>query len=276
MKNPTRKPLKYNVTSDKAPSYMITRNIVKGYRVGGDYIQCLNSLFTMHNETFNAWTMVVLSLFTYLGSWWIINNYQLTWDEQLVFIVFSLANIIQMPFSVGYHTFLPISSQVFNLWRKMDVCCIFIRSIMLSFVFSYFVFSLIGSIINVVICMMVAVWGIYYVLRFPKEFSMNKIQQSLFVGVSVMCYIVPVMFAGIYDIYMFHSFTLIVQSTFIMLIITVFGSACYAFGFPDRLSPGTFDIYFNSHTCMHLSLIFSAFFEFMFLLANMVNKRIIY
>ena len=46
------------LTSDEVPQFMRHPYILSGYRLGGDTRRCILSLFELHNETMNCWTMI--------------------------------------------------------------------------------------------------------------------------------------------------------------------------------------------------------------------------
>lgn len=274
LNNPTSK-IRYNVPIQQVPQYMITKNIIRGYRVGGTYKECFLSNFRLHdlhNEAVNAWTMVVSSLIVFFSSTWFIKEFELELEKSIAFIVFVLAYWLHLPFSFCYHTFMPISARVSGLWRNLDVCAIFIRATMLTFAMSYFVLPIWGILVNVFISMSIGIWGISRFLKQPIHQPLNKFYQALFIGSSVGCHVFPFYFAFLNDfielgmdcISLTNSFWLFCGISLSILI----GGVCYALGIPERFSPGTFDLLLNSHIISHIGIIFCSVFEFLFLASN--------
>lgn len=257
----TARNLKYNVPVQHVPPYMITKHIVRGYRIGGTYKQCLQKFFTLHNEAINAWTMFVSAFFVLFSSIWFLNTNNVNISNTVPFISYVLAYWIHLPFSVGYHTFMPISKTVHNLWRKMDVYGIFTRSVLMTFATSFFVFPIWGTCLSTFTSLIVAIWGMQTFSKMSSNKPLNKLKQAIFVGVSVMCYYLPFCVSLLQN---WNSFWIVCYMTLSIL----FGGVCYSFGIPERFSPGTFDLLFNSHIILHLGLICSSICEFLFLEFN--------
>ena len=66
-------PLQYGLTSSDVPQWLVFDSITVGYRMGGDYRSCLWSLFRLHNECLNAWTMIWISAFSVCGLVYVLN-----------------------------------------------------------------------------------------------------------------------------------------------------------------------------------------------------------
>jgi adiponectin receptor len=209
----------------------------------------------------NAWTMPISALIVLLLSSWFIEENNLSFSNAIAFISFVTAYWVHLPFSVGYHAFMPISMKVNSLWRKMDVCGIFIRATLLTFATSYFVLPFWGTLLNTFVSALIAFWGMNTFVKTPIHKPLNKLYQALFIGVSVMCHYFPFCFAFLFD---FEQLWIFIGMTFTILV----GGGCYAFGIPERLSPGTFDLLCNSHVVLHIGIIFSSIFEFLLISNN--------
>lgn len=112
--------------------------VLRGYRCGGTYARCAAALFEWHTETLNAWTMIwasCLSIFlltralstlkaagsstTTSGSYWP------GLPDQTAFWLLTTATVLHAPFSVCFHLFRGIRTDVYNLWRRLDQVFIF-------------------------------------------------------------------------------------------------------------------------------------------------------
>jgi hypothetical protein len=51
--------LSVGLTADAVEPWQRFPYLTRGYRRGGNYVSCACSLPRLHNETFNAWTMVI-------------------------------------------------------------------------------------------------------------------------------------------------------------------------------------------------------------------------
>lgn len=270
--NSSTQKLRYNVPIEQVPGYMLTKNIIRGYRVGGTYTECFWSNFRLHNETVNAWTMLISTLIVMCSSYWFVTEHELKFEKSIGFIAFVSAYCLHLPFSFGYHTFMPISAKVSNLWRKLDVCGIFLRATMLTFATSYFVLPMWGTIVNTLVSLSIAIWGIQIFLNQPIHQPLNKFHQALLIGSSVVCHYFPFYFVCLSDFIemgidcfsMTNSFRYCFGSSLSILI----GGFCYAFGVPERFYTGTFDLLLNSHIISHIGIILCSIFEFLFLADN--------
>ncbi len=95
----------------------------------------------MHHESVNAWTMICSNLLVILLILYIFLKYKFTKLYSFVFIFHLLVYIIHTPLSVGYHTFNTIHEDEFIKCRKYDIYGIYLRSIILSFTFSFFTYD---------------------------------------------------------------------------------------------------------------------------------------
>lgn len=67
-----------------------------------------------------------------------------------------LSSLVHLPFSVGYHLFMPMSVEISNKWRNLDITFIYVASIFLTYGLSYYVFpmyvTLFLTMVSAVIC----------------------------------------------------------------------------------------------------------------------------
>lgn len=267
-------PLKYDINIDIAPPYMTTPDMIRGYRVGGSYKDCIKSMFRLHNETFNAVTILLASIEVSSLVFWAFNTYTMNSNDMSAFIAFLLAYVLHAPFSIGYHTFIPINSKIANHWRKLDIYCIFLRSILFSYAFSYFVFSTTGVAINVFCQICIAIWGILTTTKIPDGVPLDKFKQAIITLIAICCYTFPIVYIGIDQFITYDRYTSIVKASIGCITTFVVGGSCYAFRIPDRLSPGTFDIVFNSHVAMHVGICILCIFEFLFMISAYQRARL--
>ena len=129
---------------DDIPEWLRFDYINTGYRYeeNATYKTYIPTLFTLHNEAINIWTMLIannISLILFIYS---IIVLPFTWLTFTAFLAVYLTSLIHLPFSVAYHLFLPISPETYNTLRKYDIFFIFISSIFLTYALCCLVFSL--------------------------------------------------------------------------------------------------------------------------------------
>ena len=130
---------KNELKNNKIPEYLKDKYMTD-YVIGRNHTECIKNLFKLHNESVNAWTMIISNLSVLLITIYIFMRHQFSRLYSFVFILHLLAHIIHTPFSVGYHTFNTINEEEHVKWRKYDVYTIFLRSIILSFTLSFFTY----------------------------------------------------------------------------------------------------------------------------------------
>lgn len=105
------------------------------------------------------------------------------------FLALTTAVLVHMPFSVGFHLFRGINTEVYNLWRRLDQAFIFLVSILIAFGLSWQVYSSwVGVAINTGAAALVAVVALRQIVSLQPHFQRHRGQMVVFVGCIVMCY----------------------------------------------------------------------------------------
>lgn len=252
--------LRYLTRYDKLPSYMVhNKYLIKGYRIGGTHLECFKSLFKLHNETFNAWTMVISCSYAIFSTLWLFNNYSLNNDDILVFLGSLIANLLHFPFSFCYHMFMPISTRVANYWRTLDCIFIFVRLGLAGLSISYYILPTIQFYIISTILLIFCAWNINECRYLKAAIPLNRLKQVLMISMIVCCYLYSLLTLILKDIGTNEVF----YGT-ISLLAFIISGGMYLFQFPERLFPGKCDTFY-SHTLMHVGYIIICICEFMVL-----------
>ena len=248
------------------PEYLKDKYITN-YVVGRNHTECIKNLFKLHNESVNAWTMIISNLSVLLIIIYIFMRHQFSTLYSFVFILHLLAYTIHTPFSVGYHTFSSINKDEYIKWRKYDVYGIFLRCLILSFTMSFFTYS---DFKYVLLNTSLTITVIYYsLLKFKesedKDEPLDKIEQGKLVGYVALCPLLP-LFYKIYKSIKNKQFDL----SFKIVMIGVFSYficiTSYCFRIPDKyFEPGTFNKIGSSHNLMHFGLIVTSICEVLYL-----------
>lgn len=238
------------VKRSEAPSYVTFPYILTGYRVGGDSLRCLQSLFEWHAETVNAWSMIGATL---------VNIALLaTMERSVPNILLASTVVVQTPVSVGFHLFRGINRESYQLWRKLDQSFIYINSVLLSIAFSITVYEGWLPIVATGLCTStVAATACYEIVGRPFHVQRNRILICATTGSIVVCYLSPIVYWTLTTGEWFHL-TGIVFSI-------LAGGILFATSFPERMWPGRFDRIGSSHQLMHLFALVANLFEWSFI-----------
>ena len=261
-----RSEYRFPVKAADAPAYMQYPNVTGSYRVGGNYWDAIKSLFQAHTETINAWSMIIGNMMSVILTVYVCCVHVKAFAVP-VFIVFALSPLIHLPFSLGFHLFMPIGIDVFSEWRKLDVTAIFACSVLLTFSLSCFVLPWWGTLLITMVTAAVAGAAVRNFGAISDDYILDHAKHSVLVSTVVICYWFPMAFALVRDA-LDNSFTL--SSAMTVGVVTMMTAAAYCFsvGFPEILAPGLFDVLGHSHQLMHLAIIIAHFFEFVFILDN--------
>lgn len=154
------------------------------------------------------------------------------------FYIFWIANIIHMPFSVGYHFFLT------DIWRTLDIIFIYITSCMYCYIFSYYVFSFETTLLLTNMCCFVALYFIYDIIKNYNKPIVNKLEHAIKILYVVLFYLTPLIYS--FDIYSAITITSLL------------------IGFLFYSNPFTLK-YIDSHNIMHFCIVIAHIAEYMFI-----------
>ena len=229
--------------------------ILSGYRKDiTSYREAARTLFTIHNETANIWTMIML-FFMAAGLF----AYTIAFGEGDIvpFALFFCASAIHLPFSVGYHLFLPISNEVKTKWRNLDITFIFISATLFALAFGYSVLDNSMLLLLGAVCSGVTTHGVYII---RTRVVYDRVLVCKLIGVVVVCYLFPMYYHAFAESDLL-SFYLAVGTTVVM------GASAIAYKdcIPERFAPGKYDLIGNSHNIMHLGLIVAYVIEYAFI-----------
>lgn len=110
-----------------------------------------------------------------------------------VFAVLALSVLVHMPFSLGYHLFLPMDAVTSNLWRRLDICAIFAASALLAYAMSALVLPAGATAALSAAAALVAVAAAWktWQLQPDQRLADIKTTHALFVGCGCVLYCTP-------------------------------------------------------------------------------------
>jgi len=191
-------------------------------------------------------------------------------QDAAIFLVFTLAAIIHVPFSCGLHLFLPLRYSIYNLWWKYDLTGIFVQGVFLCFTNTYFVFAWWGCLLNTLVGLCILAFAIPSVIARGEEGGdINLAGNAKMVAPLVAGYIFPLLYSAARDIKNGQPNSTSVIFGLLSPLVCAAGTIPYATYWPEKLFPGKFTkILPTSHNIMHLGVNLLYICEFFCLLDN--------
>jgi len=241
--------------------------LLKGHRPPlNSFWACFKSIFRIHTETGNIWTHL-LGFIAFIG----VATYFLTrpsveiqWQEKAVFSAYFAGAILCMGFSWIFHTVYCHSEKVGRFFNKLDYCGIALLT-MGSFVpWLYYSFYCriepkIAYIVLIFIlgtaCIIVSMWDKF------AEPKFRPVRAGMFIGLGLSGVIPAVHYIvtdGFYDAINVAALGWLLLMAFLYIA----GAVIYAVRIPERIWPGKFDIWFQSHQIFHVFVIAAAFVHY--------------
>lgn len=228
--------------------------------------ECFKSIFRIHTETGNIWTHLIGALsFIGIAIYFLTRpNVEIQFQEKVVFGAFFLGAIICLFCSTLFHTFYCYSPKVSKLFNKIDYCGISVLT-MGSFVpWLYYAFYC-ESIPKVVYLVFIAILGIScIVVSLWDKFSepeFRAIRAGMFIALGLSGLIPAVHYGIIFGGY--KAFNVGALGWLILMaILYIVGACLYAARIPERLFPGKFDIWFQSHQIFHVFVVIAAYVHY--------------
>ena len=251
--------MQFPVKSKDAPIYMQYIGVCNYYRVGGNYIECVKSLFYLHTETFNVWSVIISFMFSLFSS---IRSSYLIHDSWPAFLLFFFASLIHSPASLCLHLFMTISVETFRYWRKMDMLGIFTGSVCFTFALSYYVFPWWGIFFNTMTTFSLAVTALRKLINIPDHVPLHDPSLTIYTFSVIIAYWIPMAFILCYD---GMPLSIASMCAILELLFLSFAALSFASNWPQKRFPGKFDLIGNSHHIMRLCVMTAHINKFCFI-----------
>lgn len=235
-------------TSEEVDEWQRFPYLNSGYRKCGSYSvkSCLASMFHLHNETVNIWTMIVSSLLGTFGFVMCMVFLAPRGVDASPFAVMWVAQMLHSVASVCYHTFMCMSPVVANTWRKTDISLIFVLNVGATYGLTYFTWGLKGALTAMAASVVPASYGIMNTLRLQPGQPVDRGRIVSMIGVTNVGYYVPLLYNGVVTPFPDLAIALIVLACHAL------GGIAYAKHWPQRNYPNKFDLCGFSHNIMHV------------------------
>jgi adiponectin receptor len=253
----------FPVVDTDAPTHAVYPAVFGRYRRGGTYARNILSLFELHTETVNAWTMIAASIGSVIAT----SRFA---PYCAVFWVFTLSALLHLPFSVGYHLFMSMQSRVFKWWRRADISAMLWASVMLTYAFSLMVLPWWGILLNTILSSMVANIGTQRIRQLQAQQPVHGPSLSAIVATAAACYWWPIAYAAIV-----YPGPWTVLATIGVPLVLGASAWVYSTHWPQRIAPGQFDVLGHSHQLMHIGVVACHAMEWMFLYEQAMRVDIV-
>lgn len=245
--------------------------IRSGYRAASNsYAASLGSVLGVHNESVNIWThgagaLVLVPLaFLYFLCAEVVGSRYLGADasaaDELVFACFLAGAALCLGMSATFHTLSNHSESVAKWGNKLDysgIVCLIVGSYVPALYYGLFCHPVLMTVYLYGIFTLGLGCGIVsWVERFRTP-DWRPYRAAMFVGLGVSG-VVPVCHG--LSIYGYQSLNERMGLGWILLegALYIFGAFLYAVRWPERTSPGTFDIWGHSHQLFHILILLAA------------------
>jgi adiponectin receptor len=241
--------------------------LVKGHRPPmNSYWKCFKSIFRVHTETGNIWTHLLGSIaFTAIAIYFVTRpTLEVQWQEKAIFSAFFVGAILCLTFSWMFHTVYCHSQTVGRFFNKLDYCGIALLT-MGSFVpWLYYSFYcrlapkltyLIAIFILGTFCIVVSMWDKF------AEPKFRPVRAGVFIGLGLSG-VIPAMHIVITDGFYEAIYDSALGWLTLMAVLYIVGAVIYAARIPERIWPGRFDIWCQSHQIFHMFVLVAAFVHY--------------
>jgi adiponectin receptor len=232
--------------------------ISKGYRQQLSFIECLESLFFIHNQFCNAWSMILgifssYRLYSYYSSLVSASITSFPHLRQQIedlqgwkpLLAIWLSCLVHAPVSASYHCLRPYSPQVFNLLKRMDFMLIFVSASIAFYGDAFFILSSELRFLNHSLVILGSCCSVYWASTggFIKSAVVSRGAQLGCVAMVMVFFTIP-FFYELFTVK--HLAELIDPSTtacwcFLFHLSLASGGFFFGSRFPEKYIPGVFD-----------------------------------
>ncbi|KRZ20295.1 ADIPOR-like receptor [Trichinella pseudospiralis] len=217
------------------------------------FFDCFLSIFQIHSETGNIWSHLIAFYVMYLLTQWHMSSTSFNLELKIPFLPYFISALGCLGFSVVFHTLVCHSEWVSHLFRKLDHCgiAILITGSTISWLYYLFYCHSWLYVFYAVLCMSLGVRSAIQTIKGDLSTAHHRFTRSLVFILNGLSAVIPCLhYRYMYGIpeELMHSIHLLV----IMAFFYITGALIYSCRVPERLMPGKFDTWFQSHQIFHV------------------------
>ncbi|KID81123.1 Hly-III-related protein [Metarhizium guizhouense ARSEF 977] len=237
--------------------------IYSGYRqILPSYLHSLGSLFYLHNQTVNIWSHLVGTIVTLGASLYlhyvIYPRYEsATLSDALVFACFSTGTVLCLGMSATFHALQDHSQEVARWGNKLDYTGIVALIVGSHVPALYYGFSCKPGLFSTYLCLICLLGAGCTTIAWIEQFRTPQwrlCRAMMFVGLGLSSMIPVIHGITIYG-YKGLENRMSVTWTIVQGALYIFGAVLYATRWPERVFPGDFDVWGNSHQIFHICVL---------------------
>jgi adiponectin receptor len=218
-------------------------------------VECIKSVFMLHTETWNIWTHFIGAIGSLVLCIYFLLFIAQDWQHCLAFAVFFVGAVFCMGVSATYHAFICHSEAICKLLAKLDYVGVIVLIVTSYIPWLHFAFYCNTSVKLGYIFILLLLGALCISVVVKDEFrepSYRWIRFGLFC-----CLGLAGLIPGIHSV-LFHDLLEVVSFPIwliCMAVLYIIGGLAYAVRVPERLWPGKFDIWLQSHQIMHVCVV---------------------
>jgi adiponectin receptor len=235
-----------------APPYSIEPFVLSGYRPKMSYAHCLQSICTLHNQTLNIWSSILLIGFNiFLVIFFTNKSPDMPFHFQLFFWTQGILRSYCWINSWSFHTFVCHSKNIAQLCLSMDYlgCYLTPFGIGTNLLFiefychiNYQIFFILCNAIVICLAIIISTFSIYQTEKYRQIRLLFSITTSL-----------PSLIGLLFSIYIVHVGNIPEYYSYLVyaILFELLAGFFYVTMFPEVIYPFYFDIWMNSHSIWH-------------------------
>lgn len=261
------KPNAYTLyTYEECPLFLkdTTCTLYTGYRPQMGYIDCIKSIFYLHNQWGNIWTFIIKIPLSALACIILCTEVD-DLIHRLPFIILFVSCLSHTPVSILYHIFMCVSPEVKLAWNRADYACIFIMIMFTTYALGCYPFycnqslqiaQIIGTGVPALLNIILSATPMY------KKARTMRTLRTCASGIVITLALMPVFYSAVTNGLKNPYYSVIWG--FGSCIFYIIGGSLWVLHIPEKIIPYVFDKHLNSHTCMHICIVISHLLFYMF------------